>query len=84
MPLEDMEQMAKFKCFSNRPEDAIAMKVMERLMSKDSAHKQVCTLQFTLFQFKILSPYILVTESEAVGILGCLVEAEAPMILNSS
>ena len=61
MPLDDMEQMVKFKCFLSRPEDAVAMKVMERLFSKDSAHKQVCTLQFTLFQFKRLSPHMLVT-----------------------
>ena len=52
MPLEDMEQMIKFRCFSSRPEDAVAMKVMERLMAENSAHKQVCTLQFTLFPSK--------------------------------
>ena len=67
MPLEDMERMVKFRCFSSRPKDAVAMKVMERLMAKDSAHKQVCTKQFTLFPSKRLSPHILVTESEAVG-----------------
>ena len=68
MPLEDMKQMVKFRCFSRRPEDAVAIKVMERLMSKNSAQKQVCTLQLTLFPSKRLSPHILVTESEAVGI----------------
>ena len=67
MPLEDMERMVKFRCFSRKPEDAVAIKVMERLMAKDSAHKQGCTVHFTLFPSKRLSPHILVTESEAVG-----------------
>ena len=60
--------MLKFRCFSSKSEDAVAMKVMERLMAKNSAQKQVCTIQFTLFPSKRLSSYILVTESEAVGI----------------
>ena len=68
MPLEDLAEMVKFKCFLTRPEDAIAVKVIERLMVLDSAHKQICTVQFTLFQFKILYPHILYTESKAVGI----------------
>ena len=59
MPLEDLDQMVNFKCFLSRPEDAIAIKVMERLMAKNSARKQVCSLQLTLFSFKILSPHIL-------------------------
>ena len=68
MPLEYLTEMVKFKCFSSRPKDAVAMKVMQRLVAKNSARKQVCTLQFTLFLFAILSPYILVTESETVGV----------------
>ena len=68
MPLEDMEQMLIFRCFSSRHEDAVAMKVMERLMTKDRVHKQVCTKQFNLFPLKLLSPYILATESKAVRI----------------
>ena len=84
MLLEYMEEMVKLRCLSSRPEDAVAMKVMERLMVKNIAHKQVCTVLFTLFLFKIVSSHILVTESEAVGILSCQLEAEAPMLLNSS
>ena len=68
MALEDLAEIIKFKCFSSRPEDAVAVKVMERLMGEESAHKKVCTVQFTLFLFKILSSHILVTESEAAGI----------------
>ena len=59
MPLEDMDQMVNFKCFSSRPEDAVARKVMERLMDKKSVLKQVCTLKFTLLLFKILSPHMI-------------------------
>ena len=66
MPLEDMDQMVNFKCFSSRPEDAVAMKVMEGLVTKNIARKQVCTLQFTLLLFKILSPHML-----------CLVQMES-------
>ena len=40
MPLEDMKQMVKFRCFSSRPEDAVAIKVMQRLMAKNSSKKQ--------------------------------------------
>ena len=68
MLLEYLAEMVKFKCISNRNENSVAMKVMERLMAEDSAHKQVCIIQFTLFQFKRFSLHILVTESEAAGI----------------
>ena len=67
MPLEAMYQMVKFRCFSSRPKDAVAMKVMQGLMAENSAHKQVCKNSL-LFPSKRLSPHILVTESEAAGI----------------
>ena len=52
MPLEDMEKMVKFRCFSSRPEDAVAMKVIQRFMAETSSKKQVCALQLTLFSSK--------------------------------
>ena len=59
MLLEDMDRMVNFKCFSSRPEDEVAMKVMRRFMEEKSARKQVRTFQFTLLLFKILSPHML-------------------------
>ena len=83
MPLEDMEQMVKFRCFSSIPEDAVAMKVMQRLMAKNSAKKQVCALQLTLFSSKDCLLTCFFSSSWRLRMQSCIKSFQISMLLKS-